>query len=123
MLRIVTIPLLANNPSPLPRLNAPPVYASLLPEYNCILPPAPLVPLPTVKSTMPPRPSVAAPEPSLKAPLFPLLAEPELNTNIPLLPLPPALMLRMVTMPLDVPVPSPLDKLSAPPVFSELRPA
>ena len=57
------------------------------------------------------------------APLFPLLALPELNTSISLAPSKPALMLRMVTMPLLVAMPSPLAKLTAPPVSTVLRPA
>ena len=45
-----------------------------------------------------------------------------LNTNMPQLPSFPALMLRIVTAPLDVAVPSPLAKLNAPPVLLVLRP-
>ncbi|MEC8428447.1 MAG: hypothetical protein VXZ35_08475, partial [Pseudomonadota bacterium] len=72
--------------------------------------------------TIPPRPPVAAPEPRYRAPLFPLLADPELNTSRPLTPFVPAFALRIEITPLLVAVPSPLSKLSAPPVFTLLRP-
>jgi len=72
--------------------------------------------------TMPLRPAVDAPEPSQIAPLLPLLALPELNTRIPLEPVDPEFMLRIVTMPLVVAVPSPLLRLKAPPVNTVLRP-
>jgi hypothetical protein len=62
------------------------------------------------------------PEPILKSPELPLLALPELNTNIPLLPIAPALALLIEIIPLLVAVPSPLDKLIAPPVSVVLRP-
>jgi hypothetical protein len=66
---------------------------------------------------------VAEPEPTKIAPLLPLLALPELKTSMPLLPASPAFVLRIVTMPLVVAVPSPLPKLTAPPVLTVLRPA
>jgi hypothetical protein len=116
MLRIVTVPLLEAVPSPLDTLNTPPDTAVLRPDSTCTLPPAPQVPLPTVNSTVPPRPSVAEPEPRTTAPLFPLLEDPELNTSAPLLPATPALKVRILTEPLLVAVPSPEDRLSAPPV-------
>jgi len=58
----------------------------------------------------------------MNAPLFPALALPELNTSMPLTPETPAFMLRMVTMPLLDAVPSPLERLNAPPVWTTLRP-
>ena len=48
---------------------------------------------------------------------------PELNTSMPLTPLTPELADRMLTMPLDVAVPSPDARLTAPPVLTVLRPA
>ncbi len=122
MLRMVTVPLLEAVPSPLDKLRTPPDAAVLRPESTCTLPPTPQVPLPTVTRIMPPRPSVTAPDPSTTAPLFPLLEDPELNTSDPLPPAIPALKLRMVTEPLLVAVPSPEDKLTAPPVCKVLRP-
>jgi hypothetical protein len=122
-LRKVTAPLVVAVPSPALRLSAPPVFTVLWPEKTCTLPPAPLVPLPTVIATEPPRPLVATPVPIQIWPLLPLLALPELKTSIPLVPLVPAFMLRMVTMPLEYVEPSPLDKLSAPPVVTVLTPA
>jgi len=56
----------------------------------------------------------------MNAPLFPALALPELNTSMPLTPETPAFMLRMFTMPLLVAVPSPLERLNAPPVWTTL---
>ncbi len=122
MLRMVTNPLLEAVPSPLDTLRTPPDAAVLRPESTCKLPPAPQVPLPTVTSNVPPRPSVAAPDPSTTAPLFPPLEDPELNMSAPLPPATPAFTLRMVTEPLLVAVPSPEDKLTAPPVCKVLRP-
>jgi hypothetical protein len=55
-------------------------------------------------------------------PLFPPLDDPELKSNAPLPPVYPALALRIVTVPLVVAVPSPLDMLKAPPVWTEERP-
>jgi len=55
-------------------------------------------------------------------PLFPPFALPELNTSMPLTPPLPELKLRMVTIPLLVAVPSPLERLNAPPVWTTLRP-
>jgi hypothetical protein len=116
MLRIVIVPLLEAVPSPLDTLNNPPDAVVLRPDSTCTLPPAPQVPLPTVTITIPPRPSVATPEPKAKAPLFPPLEDPVLNTSAPLPPVAPAFMVRMVTVPLLLAVPSPEDRLSAPPV-------
>jgi hypothetical protein len=65
---------------------------------------------------------VAAPVPIQICPLLPLLEEPALKISMPDAPAVPAFELRMVTMPLDEAVPSPLDKLSAPPVLAVLRP-
>jgi len=56
-------------------------------------------------------------------PLLPLLELPVLKTSIPLVPAEPAFMLRTVTTPLLVAVPSPLASTMAPPVLTELRPA
>jgi len=56
------------------------------------------------------------------APLLPLLVLPELNTSMPLLPALPEFKLRIVTMPLEVAVPSPLLRLTAPPVSTVLLP-
>jgi hypothetical protein len=110
-------------PSPLRRLREPPVFNVLRPAVAVRIPPAPLVPLPTVSTTEPPLPFVAAPEPIHKEPLSPLLALPELNINAPLAPVAPAFKLRMDKIPLLEEVPSPVDKLSAPPVLTTLRPA
>jgi hypothetical protein len=55
-------------------------------------------------------------------PLFPPLDDPELNNIAPLTPNSPAFTLRIVTVPLVVAVPSPLDTLKAPPVWTALRP-
>jgi hypothetical protein len=76
-LRITTDPLDDAVPSPLPRLNAPPVAKVLRPDASCMIPPAPLVPLPTVIDTDPPVPAVAVPVESSRAPLLPLVAIPE----------------------------------------------
>jgi len=122
VLRIAIVPLDVEDPSPLETLTAPPVSEVLRPASNCIEPPAPHVPLPTLIDKIPPRPPVAAPEPRLIAPLLPLLALPELNTSKPLLPATPAFELRIETAPLDVAVPSPLDKNIAPPEYVVLLP-
>jgi hypothetical protein len=65
---------------------------------------------------------VAAPDPRISAPLFPVFDEPELKTSAPLTPVVPLFALRIVTTPLDVDVPSPLLRLTAPPVCTVLRP-
>jgi hypothetical protein len=70
----------------------------------------------------PDLPEVEAPEPMPILPLFPLLVDPELKNRNPLTPLAPAFRLRMATAPLLVDVPSPLAKLSNPPVWTVLRP-
>ena len=57
------------------------------------------------------------------APELPVLAEPVLKISMPLTPLVPELMDRMVIAPLDVDVPSPVLRLTAPPVWTVLRPA
>ena len=57
------------------------------------------------------------------APELPELDVPELNTSMPLLPAVPALADLMLTMPLDVAVPSPDAMLTVPPVLTVLRPA
>ena len=56
------------------------------------------------------------------APELPVLAEPVLKISMPLTPLVPELMDRMVTAPLEVDVPSPALRLTAPPVCTVLRP-
>ena len=104
-------------------LTVPPVWTVLRPAYASTTPPAPLVPLPTATSTAPPRPPVAAPVPTTTAPLLPCTVVPELNTSMPLTPLTPELADRMLTTPLDVAVPSPDARLTAPPVLTVLRPA
>jgi hypothetical protein len=119
---IVMAPLDVAVPSPELKLTAPPVCTVLRPEYTCTEPPAPLVPLPTDTETRPPRPAVAAAVPSISAPLLPVLELPELNTSAPLAPVVPEFALRIVTTPLDVDVPSPLLRLTAPPVCTVLRP-
>jgi len=70
----------------------------------------------------PPRPPVAAPVPIATRPLFPPLEDPELKTKSPETPATPAFTLRIDTAPLVVAVPSPLPMLTAPPVFTVLRP-
>jgi hypothetical protein len=55
-------------------------------------------------------------------PLFPSLDEPELKSKAPLTPAAPAFVLRILTVPLVVAVPSPLEILRAPPVCTVLRP-
>jgi hypothetical protein len=122
-LRIVTTPLDVDVPSPLLRLTAPPVCTVLRPAEACTDPPTPLVPLPTVISTMPARPSVDTPVPISIEPELPPLAVPVLKISMPLTPVVPELMDRIVMVPLDVDVPSPLLKLMAPPVCTVLRPA
>jgi hypothetical protein len=87
----------------------------LRPEINLIFPPEPLVPLPTENRSIPPRPPDAAPDPSCTTPEFPPLDDPELNIKAPLTPDCPAFVLRIIMEPLLVAVPSPLDKLRAPP--------
>ena len=54
---------------------------------------------------------------------MPPLELPELNTKAPLTPLTPEFVLRIVTTPLVVAVPSPAAMLTAPPVCTVLRPA
>ena len=68
-------------------------------------------------------PAVATPVPTSIAPELPVLAEPVLKISMPLTPLVPELMDRIVMAPLDVDVPSPLLRLTAPPVCTVLRPA
>jgi len=119
----VTAPLVVAVPSPLAKLKLPPVFTVLRPEAPCNEPPVPLVPLPTEIKNVPPLPDVAAPLPNSMAPLFPLLELPELNNSTPLPPEEPALILRIVIVPLLDAVPSPLEKLRDPPVVVVLRPA
>jgi len=76
-----------------------------------------------VTAIAPPRPLVAAPEPSHTCPLLPLEVLPVLKTSEPDAPFEPALVVRKKTEPLLVAVPSPLDRLSRPPVLTVLRPA
>jgi len=121
--RIVISPLVNAVPSPDPMLMLPPEFVVLRPELSKMLPPAPLVPLPTESNKRPARPEVAAPEPSKTAPLLPLLALPDEKMSIPLTPADPAFKLRIVTMPLVVAVPSPLETSNDPPVLLVLRPA
>merc|ERR1740138_178641 len=71
---------------------------------------------------MPPRPPPTLPEPTNSAPLLPLFDEPELNTSRPLTPDVPAFAVRIEITPLLVAVPSPLSRLSAPPLCTVLRP-
>jgi hypothetical protein len=123
VLRIVTAPLVDSVPSPLLKLNVPPVCTVLRPENTCMPPPAPLVPLPTDKSTVPPRPTVAAPDPKRIEPLLPLLELPDENTRDPLAPTSPAFALRIITMPLLEAVPSPDSRINTPPVTAVERPA
>jgi hypothetical protein len=66
---------------------------------------------------------VDTPVPTSIAPELPVLAEPVLKMSMPLTPLVPELMDRMVIAPLDVEVPSPVLRLTAPPVWTVLRPA
>jgi len=80
------------------------------------------VPLPTVTEIDPPRPAVAAPVPIQICPELPLLDEPELKIKTPDTPDKPAFAVRIVTVPLVKVVPSPLDRLNAPPVWAMLRP-
>jgi len=61
--RILMSPLLVAVPSPLAKLNRPPVLTVLRPAIARICPPTPLVPLPTVMVSDPPDPDVAAPVP------------------------------------------------------------
>lgn len=115
VLIIDIMPLLVAVPSPLVKLRAPPVFTVLMPADACNDPPTLLVPLPTVSIKNPPRPLVDAPDPIEIEPLFPLLDDPVENISIPLLPEWPALMLCIVTAPLVVAVPSPLDNANDPP--------
>jgi hypothetical protein len=66
---------------------------------------------------------VADPVPTVIEPLLPLLVLPELKTSMPLVPAKPEFVLRIVTIPLEVAVPSPLLRLTAPPVSTVARPA
>ena len=63
------------------------------------------------------------PVPTSIAPELPVLAEPVLKMSMPLTPLVPEFMDRIVMAPLDVDVPSPELRLTAPPVCTVLRPA
>ena len=120
--RIVIMPLDVDVPSPVARLSAPPVCTVLRPVSMLTRPPAPLVPLPAEMLTSPPRPTVAAPLPRSSDPLLPVLDVPEEKISMPLTPLVPELAVRIVIMPLDVDVPSPVATLNAPPVCTVLRP-
>ena len=84
-------------PSPLTKLNRPPVCTVLRPAMTRTSPPTLLVSLP---ATEPPRPSVTAPVPTQIWPLLPELEVPELNTSTSDTPPVPAFALRMTTVPL-----------------------
>ena len=64
----------------------------------------------------PPAPFAAWPVPTEMDPLHPLDAVPELNTKAPLMPFVPAFTDVIVMAPLDVAVPLPVLKVTAPPV-------
>merc|ERR1719482_517541 len=72
---------------------------------------------------MPARHDVTALEPIMMAPLLPLTDVPVLKISMPLTPEVPELIDRIVMAPLDVAVPSPLARCTAPPVCTVLRPA
>jgi len=63
LVRILTAPLLVDEPRPLTTFNPPPVKALVSPEYTPTRPPDPLMPLPTVKRIEPPRPPDEDPDP------------------------------------------------------------
>ena len=65
---------------------------------------------------------IETPEPTDRVPLLPPFAEPELNTSRPLTPAEPAFAVRIDITPLLVAVPSPLSRLSEPPLCTVLRP-
>jgi hypothetical protein len=62
-LRITTMPLDVDVPSPDEMRTDPPVLTVLRPAFTSTSPPMPLVPLPTLTTTAPARPAVATPEP------------------------------------------------------------
>jgi hypothetical protein len=103
--------------SPLTRVTKPPVCTVLRPAMTRTWPPAPLVPLPTVMATAPPK-AAGKPRPFLSRPG---LCYVWLEINTPDTPAALALALCRVTAPLVVAVPSPVPRLSAPPVLTVLR--
>ena len=122
-LRKITPPLLVAVPSALSSAIQPPDCAVLRPALALTNPPYPLVPLPTVKLRIPAEPAVAAPDPINKAPLLPVTEVPELKINRPLDPWLPAFGVRTQTVPLLDCVPSPLNRVTCPPLATVLRPA
>jgi hypothetical protein len=122
-LRITTAPLDEAVPSPDMMRTAPPVRTVLRPPLIWTWPPVPLVPLPTLTTMAPARPNVATPVPRYMAPLLLDWAVPVLKKSAPLAPFAPPFVDRIFTSPLVVAVPSPLTRLSRPPVRTVLRPA
>ena len=114
--RIVIMPLDVDVPSPVEIPRAPPVCGRDRPVAMWMAPPTPLSPLPTVMDSKPPRPELAAPVPTRIDPVLPVLDVPDEKISIPLTPASPELAVRIVMMPLDVAVPSPVDMPRAPPV-------
>jgi len=106
-LRMETVPLHDDFPSP-DFIRTPPPEAEVLGPANMLSePPAPLVPLPTEIRTAPPRPVVAASEPMPNTPELPLLEVPVVNTSLPLDPLVPEFEVLRTMAPLDLVAPAP----------------
>jgi hypothetical protein len=102
-----TLPLDFVDPSPVVRLIEPPVSSSSCPALTRTWPPVEAVPAPTESRMSPPFPAVAAPVEIITEPDDPLLVVPDANRMMPLAPAAPALLVRIITPPLDFVVPSP----------------
>ena len=114
-----TLPLDVATPAPDNKLIIPPVPSAVAvesPAFKPIAPPSAIVPVPTTNLMSPPFPAVASPEVRIRLPLVPLLVVPEANSSNPLTPEVPALTVCIFKTPLEVAVPLPLLKETAPPV-------
>jgi hypothetical protein len=114
---MVMLPLEVEDPYPADRDITPPVSeSSVRPDDMVTSPPVYLSPVPMLRWMSPPFPFVEDPVATTILPDVPELVVPEVKLKWPLTPLVPALSVRTTTEPLDVAVPSPVVRDTAPPV-------
>ena len=121
-LRITMLPLVVAVPSPLCTLNAPPVHRAAARQHaQSAARPARAAANTDTHHAAAARPS-QRPSPTYSAPLLPSTRCARAEHQRPLAPSAPEFALRIEITPLLVAVPSPLSRLSAPPVCTVLRP-
>jgi hypothetical protein len=94
-----TVPEVDEAPSPVVKINEPPVRTEDAPATTVAFPPVPLSPVPTTIVMLPPRPPAESPDVMFIQPLLPLLAVPVEMIKWPLTPAIPAFAVAIVMLP------------------------